>query len=216
VNAALKACLAIVLVAFVSACSDLTTDHPVGAASDEQFDKRLVGGWQLLANPDMQEKHPHALGYAFFLPLKNGVHAVVMSWGDDASDGGCFEFDAVTGKADDDLFLNVLNPSDCGKAPGEGPPGYHIYLYRFDARGGLMVTGPSQDGRTLVARAVNGGRLKGTVKVTSYGTDAQGHPNSTTDIRLTAEQKALDAFFAENGKAIFTDPIVTAKRVPLP
>lgn len=214
----LKLLCAAVLLTLLSACNSLRTDNPIGASTEYGLDKRLIGAWRMV-DPRRDDKIPdHGAGFMFLLPLKEGgLHGVIESWTFKAPRSDSLEFDVTPGMAGDNLFANVRRLSENGEASEPEPSDYLPFLYRFEADGTLSVWGWSDDGLNMIKDSIENGRLMGTVTIQSYGPDDQGQAmKPSIGISITADQKSLDAFFARNGRAIFTERKYSFRRIELP
>ena len=56
-----------VVLSMLAACTTITTDNPIGVSGGVQGDARLIGGWKIFLDGDLNGKY-----YVFFLPLKEG------------------------------------------------------------------------------------------------------------------------------------------------
>jgi hypothetical protein len=181
------------------------------------MDARLIGGWKAVGPLDEQKRSPGEQVYFFVLPAKKnaGFRGVLIGWNKTkTSDSTDLAVDAVTGKAGDQWFFNVRNVFDEDKPDKDGLPGYRPYRYRVDADGSLEVFDWSPNGLQKLRADIEQGRIKGTVTIGGMGTDENGKPVKTTNIQITADQQALDAYFAENATRIFDKPMFTLRRMP--
>jgi len=211
---AIRIILAAGVTALLAACTNLSTENPIGATAPDALDKRLVGAWKIVESGKEKNKD---IGYMFVVPNKNGgLHAVILSVSGEKADSGEAEFDFVPGRAGDEHFINAFHVFDNGEPLKDEPDGYLPYLYRFDANGRLVVYDHADPGLKLLADAIGNNRLEGTVIVKTTGKDGQGNPVSSTEVHITAQADALDAFFAENGKSIFTENMDTFERIKMP
>ncbi|HTW36036.1 MAG TPA: hypothetical protein VMD53_15565 [Rhizomicrobium sp.] len=200
----------------LAGCDSIYTDNPIGTSPETQTDTRLIGGWKFVIPPEDLKKSPgEQVFYCFFLPQKRGgFRGVMATWSTGkTSDSGDFAFEALTGKAGDHWFLNLRHIVTDGKADEDEPPGYRPYRYRIDDDGALRVFDWSPEGLRKLEADIEQGRIRGTVTIDGMGTDDNGKPVRTTNIQITADQQALDAYFAENAARIFDKPVFTLNRV---
>ena len=197
--------------AMLSACSNLTSDNPIGGSAPNHADAHLIGVWKVTKNEE-----PGEAGYMFVSPKKDGsaLHAVLVSWGA-SKPSETLEFDVVTGAAGGDNFADINHIIDNGKV-AKVPPGYMPFVYQFDPKGALLIYDESTDGMKLIKAAVDAHKLKGIVTVKKSGDKKEPETVTTMDIHLTSDQKTVDAFFSANAKAIFTDPVDTFQPVKTP
>lgn len=205
----------ITLLLCLSGCDSVYTDNPVGAAPQTETDARLTGGWKFVIPPDQQKESPGEQAYCFFLPQKDGgFRGVMPAWSTGkTSDSADIAFQALTGKAGDHWFLNLQHIVSDGKPDKDEPSGYRPYRYRIDADGMLHIFDWSPEGLEKLETDIEQGRLEGTVTIVGRGTDADGKPIKTTKIEITADQKALDAYFAANAARVFDKPVFALRRI---
>jgi hypothetical protein len=205
--AAIFACLLL-----LAGCDSISTDKPIGASPETQTDARLIGEWTFVFPPD-EKMAADERGYGFFLPQKDGgFRGVAVAWSAATKqDSGDLSFNALTGKAGDFWFLNVQNIANDGKPDNGQPRGYRPYLYRIED-GTLRIFEWSPEGLEKLTTDIEQGRLEGTVTVSGRGKDPSGTTMKTTTIEISADQKALDAYFAANADKIFTKRTFTLKR----
>jgi hypothetical protein len=216
-NILTRAFAGLVALLALAGCNTLTTDKPIGAAPETEMDARLVGAWKFLDLPSQKESMGHA--YGFFLPEKDnaGFRVVAAVWPDKLGESGDdITLDGLTGKAGKHWFLNIKHIVTDGKPEEHEAPGYQMFLYRFDADGTLRLFGVSDAGFEKLEADVDRGRIEGVVTIHGMGTDREGKPIKSLNVEITAEQKDLDAYFAENADAIFTEPAYVLKRATLP
>lgn len=194
-------------------CNSIYTDNPIGAGQRMETDARLTGGWKFVI-PQGEQKSPGEEAYCFFLPAKeDGFRGILISWSGKKGASSDIAFEALTGKAGDNWFLNLQHIVADGKPGKDDLPGYRPYRYRIDADGTLHVFDWSPEGLLKLEADIEQGRIKGTVTIGGMGTDGNGKPVKTTNILITADQQALDAYFAESGAKIFDKPAFILQRV---
>ena len=216
-NVLTRAFAGLVALAALAGCSTLTMDKPIGASPQTQMDARLTGAWTFVDLPNQKEELGH--GYCFFLPEKDnaGFRVVAVGWSDKKNEsGGEISIDALTGKAGDHRFLNFRHVVNDGKPEQPETDDWQAFLYRLDSDGTLRAFRASDAGFEKLKADVDRGRIQGAVTIHGMGTDSDGRPIKSYAVELTAEQKDLDAYFAANADAIFTDPVYVLKRVTLP
>lgn len=196
-------CLAIAALMALAACGNLMTDKPIGGLSADHADARLIGVWRATTNTEAGEA-----GYMFVSPRKDGhaLHAVIVGWSA-TKPAERAEFDVATGTAGGSTFVNIDNVTASDNAMGKQPPGYLPFVYRFGADGSLLIYDLSGDGMSLIKAAIGKHRLAG--KITPTYTDPKTKTAAGMEIHLTSDQRTIDAFFAANAKAIFTNEVDT-------
>ncbi len=215
-NYAIRAFLAAAVMALLAACTNLSTENPIGGTASDALDKRLEGSWKII-EWGKEKAEGKEIGYMFVVPNKTGgLHAVLVALSGDKADAGSFEFDFVPGRAGNAFFINAFHVVDNGEPLKDEPAGYLPYRYSFDAKGNLLVFDHADAGIKLLADAIENNRLEGSVIVKTTGKDAQGNPISSTEIRITAQPDALDTFFAANGEKVFTEPMDKFERIKMP
>jgi hypothetical protein len=204
----------IAFLAILSGCSSIRTDNPVGISGGAQTDATLVGGWRVVeAQP--KQIPPGGAGYLFFLPQKEGGYTGVwMAWNTPAAaKPDIVLFSIVTGRLGTAGIISARIVEMNGKPPSHIEPGYWPMLYRLDGNGRLHLFDASFEGIKLVENAVKSHRLAGTSEEQSGGKDASGKEIKTIHVRLTADPKSLDEYFAANASLIFTEPAFTFEHV---
>jgi hypothetical protein len=170
-----------------------TSVHPIGSTAPSSIDARLVGGWKAL--PKDKKSNPT---YLFFLQRKEGMEAVMVGAPDAGDDGGWMTFGVTTAKLGANTFMSGRTLLDDGKVSKD--PDYTPVFYRID---GQMLRLYVLDTDAIEA-AINKGEIKGDIKKNSYG----------DDVRITADAKAVDAFFASHDpKKLFTEELGTYRRL---
>jgi hypothetical protein len=183
------------LAALLAACYP-TTQTPIGSTGPKTPDVRLLGVWK--GTPKDPKDGPN---YLFFLPRKDKLEAVMVYPAKDDDKGGWMSFEVRTGKAGSNDFLNGIELLDDGEAPKDTSRDYTPVYYRFDKDGTLRLFVLGED---QIENAISKGEIKGEVKKNSFG----------DDVRITADAKIVDAFFATHDpKTLFTDPLGVYRRV---
>jgi hypothetical protein len=174
--------LALVALAMLAACTTVSTDYAVGISHGSVTDDRLAGSWRLVP------KDPNAgKEYVFVVPRKGGgLQAVVVITETDPNDSGWFTVDLVVGKAGDHAVINMGALSENGEPFKDKVPGYLPILYRFEADGRLQLFYPSDD---AIKDAIQSGAIAGAVE--------------NSNLHITADPGALDAFFAKDSPMLF-------------
>jgi hypothetical protein len=183
--------LALAAALALSACYDTTT-HPVGTTAGIKPDPVLAGTWKGV-NSDGKP------GYFHFLPQSDGSITVIIV--EDGTTSNDWDVATVTAtKLGPNRLLNARLLEGDGKPIADWPGGTVPVLYRLDAQGGLTFALPHEE---ALRDAVKAGRIKGRVQTGAYG-----------DVAITADPKALDAFFAraDLGK-LYSAPFYTLHRV---
>lgn len=186
---------ALILAALLAACYP-TTQTPIGSTGPTTPDVRLLGVWK-----GMPKDPKDGPDYLFFLPRKDRLEAIVVypAKGDDK--GSWMSFAVWCGKAGSNNFLNGQQLLDDGIAPKDANKDYTPVFYRFDKDGTLRMF---VLGEKPIEDAIAKGEIKGEVKKNSFG----------DDVRITADAKMMDAFFATHDpKTLFTDPLGVYRRV---
>ncbi len=183
------AALAAMLV--LAACYPPTTSHPLGTTGGARPDPALSGTWKGI-NSDGKPFYLH------LLPQSDGtLSAVLVESGPKAEDWNVVT--ATTATLGANRYMNARMLWTNGKPEG-APPGTVPVLYRFDAKGALTFALMDED---AVKAAIAAGRIKGTVEKGQFG-----------DAKITADPKALDAFFASPAVTkLFADPLFTVRKV---
>ena len=170
-----------------------TSVHPIGSTAPS-IDARLTGAWKAL--PKDKKDNPT---YVFFLQRKEGTEAVMVGAPDKSDDGGGWiTFSVTTVKLGGNTFMSGRTLLDDGKASKD--PDYTPVFYRVEGQMlRLYVLGTD-----AIEAAINKGEIKGEIKKSSYG----------DDVRITADAKAVDAFFASHDpKKLFTEELGTYRRL---
>jgi len=204
---------AIAALAGLAACSSLTTDNPIGGSVPGQPDPRLIGVWKVTQNESKGQA-----GYMFVSPAKDGstLHVVFVGWSA-TQPSDKMEFDAVTANLGGEAFVNVNHVIENGKAATKQElDGYMPFAYKFDKDGTLVILDRSDAGVKLIQNAIAKHQLAGKATTSNTGGSGKSKGITTTNIHLSANQKSLDAFFAANGKAIFTDSVDTFQPIKEP
>ncbi len=186
---------ALLLAVLLAACYP-TTQTPIGSTGPKTPDARLLGVWKSI--PKDPKDGP---SYLFFLPRKDKLEAIMVypAKGDDK--GSWMSFAVLTGKAGSNDFLNGRQLLDDGEAPKDASKDYTPVFYRFDKGGTLRLF---VLGEKPIEDAIAKGEIKGEVKKNSFG----------DDVRITADAKMVDAFFAAHDpKTLFTDVLGTYRRM---
>jgi hypothetical protein len=186
---------ALIVALLLAACYP-TSEHPIGSSGAMMPDARLLGVWK-----GMPKDPKDGPTYIFFLPRKDKLEAMMIAppHGDDK--GGWMNFAVWTGKAGKHDFLNGQTLLDDGNPPKDANKDYTPVFYRFDADGTLRLF---VLGDAAIEAAIKKGEIKGDIKENSFG----------DDIRITADAKAVDAFFASHDpKTLFTEVLGVYRRV---
>jgi len=191
----LRSALAALAFLLLAACYPPTTSHPVGSTSGLKLDPALTGLWKAPPNdPDERGTYLH------FLPKLDGTLTIIMVQSGDKPDADWSQIAATTGKAGANRYMNAQLLGSDGK-PDKGSPGGTVpVLYRFDAKGRLMLYLMNED-RTKAA--IKAGKIKGTVGKGEYG-----------DAVITLDAPSLDRFMASPAAlALFAKPFLTLHRM---
>jgi hypothetical protein len=190
----LSATAALATTLVLSACYPPVTSHPVGTTVGAKVDPAVVGVWRA---PGDKEHRPT---YLHILPRLDGPMAVIMVEGGPQPDGDWNEIAVTTARFGAYGFMNVRLISANGKPVDDQPGGTIPVLYRFDAKGDLMLCLPDED---ATKAAIKAGKIKGTV------TD-----NGKGDATITADGAALDRFLTSRaGQALYNKPFSIFTRV---
>jgi hypothetical protein len=190
-------CLSALLSGLLAACYP-TSENPIGvSAGPTALDARLTGVWKGRIGTDKD-----ATAYLFAFPREGGRLEAMLLHPSATDDKGDWTTVSLTpGKAGTANILNAKLVLDNGAPAREGTVDYTPVLYRFDPSGELRLF--VLDEKAL-ADAVRQNRIAGTVKESSLG----------NDVRLTADAKTLDAFFAANAAALFTEDYGSFRQSP--
>ncbi len=184
--------LALVAVLALAACYPPVTLHPIGTTAGVQQDPVLSGTWK---GTDAQGKP----GYVHFLARDNGAATMVVLL--PAQGSGDVVIAVVTSVRFGHFgYLNARLTEANGEELKDQPPGTVPVLYRLDAKGTLTLALMDE---TATKAAIAAGRIKGTAE-----------KGETGDAVITADPKALDAFFASPAAAaLFAAPFFTLHKV---
>jgi len=181
------AILALAAALILSACYPPVTSHQVGTTVGIKNDPAVVGVWRA---PGDKEHRPT---YLHFLPRLEGPMAVLMVEGGPQPDGDWNEVSVTTARFGTFGFMNARLISGNGKSIEDQPEGTIPLLYRFGAKGRLLLYLPDE---TATKAAIKAGKIKGTI------TD-----NGKGDAVITADGAALDKFLASPaGQALYIKP----------
>jgi hypothetical protein len=185
-----RACVFVVFLPVVSACTVLSTQTPIGISGGASTDARLLGGWKLVS----ADTGDTGKNYAFVEPRETGgLHATVISWEPlyilDPNEHYRSTYEIVTGRIGEHRFINARPLLERDEPASELTlaSGYFPIRYRFQADGSVQFFGEIEG--TIIS-AIESGLIRGT----------------TTDgnIRLTADSQSLDAYFADAAPAVFS------------
>jgi hypothetical protein len=185
----------------VAACGPVTTRNPVGTTASFQQDPALVGLWKGEPDPNKDRNDDDKPGYLAFL---NGsedgtMTGLLVAPAKGSGDWGYYKLKPTTLGANHYLNAWAVMTDDHAADPSEANADV-LLLYRFAKDGKLMLYMLDED---ATRAAIKAGKIKGEV--------GQG---STGDVRITAEPRALDAFFAgKQGAALFVKPFAVLRRV---
>ena len=180
---------------FVAACLPVTSKNPVGTTVGFKPDPALIGLWK--GHGEDGDKD----GYFAFLRNEQGtgMTALLITPGKDTDEWGTFDLELATLGANH--LMNVHEGLKNGKPNDDEMAKENIVmLYRVGGDGKLTLA--LLDDKATVA-AVKQGRIKGEVA-----------PGGSDDVRLTADPKQLDAFFAtKEGATLFREKFVTLTKI---
>jgi hypothetical protein len=181
----------------VAACLPVTTKNPVGTTAGFKQDASLVGVWK--GEPDKNNPDDKPVYFAFLNANEDGMTAIMLQPGKGTGDWGAYNLKLAT--LGENRFINAWTVLDNGKpADASEAKADILLLYRLGKDGKLTVYLLDEEATRAAIRA---GRIKGEVQ-----------PGDTGDVRLTAEPKVLDAFFAtKQGAALFVKPLVVLDRL---
>jgi hypothetical protein len=191
----IRATLAFGLVLLLAACYPPVTMRPVGSTAGIRNDAALAGTWRTLPHDDDKGG-----GYFHFLPRKDGGYLVIA-----VPEAGSESEDVLIAMVTSARFapgfgyLNAVLSDPRGIRLPDNPPGTVPVLYRFDAKGTLSLYLPDEKATKAAIRAH---RIAGDTG-----------KSDTDDAKITADAKALDAFFrSPEGQALFTKPFAMMRR----
>ncbi len=181
---------ALVTAAFLAGCYP-TIVHPIGSTAPMTADARLLGGWK--AQPKHKDNGPM---YLFFFEREGGkLEALLAGTPTEGDKGGWMTYEVMGGKLGAHDFLNGRALLDDGHPSKDASKEYTPTFYSFDGKDTLHIYTLGTD---AIEAAVTKGQIKGEVKKNSFG----------DDVRITADAKAVDAFFASRDpKVLFTDEL---------
>ena len=185
---------ALLAVLALAACYPPVTSNPIGTTAGVKQDPIFIGTWK---GADSRGKP----GYAHFLADDNGADTMVVLVPAHGSGDADVVIAVVTSVRFGSFgYLNARLAQASGEDVKDQPPGTVPVLYRIDAKGTLTLALMNE---TAAKAAIAAGRIKGTVQNGSDG-----------DAVITADPKALDAFFASpNAVKLFAPPFYTLHRV---
>lgn len=186
--------LAALAVLVLGACYPPTTSHPIGTTVGLKRDPSLMGLWKAQPDPGQQRFY-----YYDLLSTKDGaIFAILVPDQGEASDVMMFKL--TTARVGDFGFMNVRVMKDSEHETPDQPKGSVPVLYRFDAKGRLVIfllDGEATDSAILAHK------IAGMV-----GKEV------TDDQVITADGAALDKFFRSRaGQALFRKPFAILTRV---
>ena len=187
----IKYVLALAATLALGACYPPITTHPVGTTAGLKLDPVLSGTWKG-TNSDLKPFYMH------FLQQSDGTLVVVIvETGPKAEDWTVVT--ATTATLGANHYMNAQLQWTNGK-PENAPSGTVPVLYRMDAKGTLTFLLPDEK---TVKDAIAAGRIKGWTEKGDLG-----------DATITADPKALDAYFAAAGAAkLYLNPLFTVHKV---
>jgi len=184
---------------FVAACLPVTTKNPVGSTVGFKQDPALVGLWKV--EPEKDNKDEDKPGYIAFLNAEEDgtMTALMIAPAKGAGDWGSYRLKPSTLGANHYLNAWPVMNNDHAADPDEAKTDY-LLLYRFEKDGRLMLYLLDED---ATRAAITAGKIEGQID-----------PGSMGDVHITAEPKALDAFFAgKKGAALFVKPFAVMDRM---
>lgn len=191
----LRSALAATVLLALAACYPPTSSHPVGSTSGLKLDPALTGLWKA-DPPDPGERG----AYFHFLPKLDGTLSIIIVQSGQEPDADWNLIASTTGTAGANRYINARLLSSDGKPEEGSPPGTIPVLYRFDAKGRLLLYLMNED-RTKAA--IKAGKIKGTV--------GEG---DTGDAVITEDAATLDKFMASPAAIeLFVKPFFTLHRM---
>ena len=190
-NAILRA-FALALLSMLAACTSVVTENPIGISNGTVSDLRIVGAWKAMT-PENNSKDE---AYVFVLPHeKTPLEGMLVV----QSDRDWWTSDLVLGKAGAHTMINVkvLLKNRVPVSAKDMPAGYFPLRYVVNADGSIQLFIWTAE---TVKNAIESGAIAGTLV-------------SASDIRITAEPKALDTFFAASAATVFAEPFGTLVRL---
>ena len=186
----IKFAFALLAVLALSACYPPTTSHPVGTTVETKSDPALVGLWK--GTPE--DKTARGI-YIHFLPMLDGTISAILVQSGNEPDGDWYYVKLTTARLGANRFLNARMLIGDGTAEASDlAKGTVPLLYRFDAKGRLLIFSMDED---ATKAAILSGKIKGTVEKGQMG-----------DAVITADPKALDKFLqSPAGLKLFSKPM---------
>ena len=174
----------------LAACTTVSTDNPIGVSAGAVEDARLAGNWKVVPAKDSTDE-----AYIFLMPRDAGAYEGLLVI---ASEKEWWAGDVVAGRTGMATMLNIRPRLKNGETPpnNDVPQGYFPLRYEVGADGQLNLFIWSAD---ALKEAVEQGRIAGAI--------------DKGDIRITADSRTLDTFFAETAPAIFSVPYATLERL---
>jgi hypothetical protein len=175
--------LAAILCAMLSGCLPVATKTPVGTTAGLGTDAALYGSWKGSPPATQGEVTVH------FLKLKDGTLSVVQAFSSGKHDDDGWEsYTVQTAALGGQHYLNVVWTSENGKPVDDAKTKAAIFPLRYTLKGRTLTLYMLDEDK--VKAAIQAGKIAGTVE-----------PGDTGDVVLTAEAKALDAYFASPAAA---------------
>ena len=179
-----------------AACLPVTSKVPVGSTAGFKVDPALLGTWTAQASKDEAPSYLHILGN------EDGTMTAVLvdsPYKDNMGDWSVYALRAATLGAN--RLLNAQERIANGK-PSGGPLAQQHVVLLYRAAGPDSVTLYQMDDKAAAA-AIRAGEIAGEIE-----------PGESGDVRVTADEPALDAFMKTPRAAkLFSKVLVTLTRV---
>ena len=191
----LRSALAALALVALAACYPPTSTHPVGSTTGLKLDPALTGLWK--ADPPSSGERG---AYFHFLPKLDGTLTIIIVQSGNEPDGDWNQVATTTGTAGANHYINARLLTNEGQPDPGGGAGTIPVLYRFDAKGRLLLYLMNE---AATKDAIKAGKIAGTLGEGSSG-----------DAVITADAAALDRFMATKASAaLFTQPTFTLHRM---
>ncbi|MDE2182909.1 MAG: hypothetical protein KGJ78_07800 [Alphaproteobacteria bacterium] len=186
---------AALLCVLLAGCLPVTSKTPVGTTTGLGADPALFGTWK----GHGPESNSTGDVYLHFVQDKNGPFVAVMVGAPQGVGGGWMAFDVRTSQLANNRYLNaVMTYSD--NKPADGTMKDASFPLRYTLKGRTLTLYMLDEDK--IKAAIQSGKIAGTVEPGDFG-----------DVKITADAKELDAFFAAPESAQLFKVYMVLKRV---
>lgn len=197
----LRAALILASALLLAGCLPVTTKTPVGTTAGLYADPALIGTWSGRSQ-DQPDAKPGAKGACYLHVLKRKddgtLTALLVMSATDSDDDGWMSFTLAGSTLGPNHYLNATITGNNGEPADQATLSQSFpVLYRI-AQGRLVLYLLDEDAmKSLIAK----GAIAGTIQPGGYG-----------DVAITADAKALDAFFARPDAAKLFKPFMVLRK----